>query len=175
MKTCLNWHCQVNVPPAVIKGGYTIVTLPRIVTPYRDNVGGTRGRVTYRKVGYAVTLRACSVRCRVYRTKQHGYPRQKEMFRTGRNACLLFKEVYKINFTAKNAWVDATVVHPHVLLVCPIYKGRFITHLTYLKCLCLLYFITGINIRNINDKQQCSDEPFRFETASLKEYYLEWM
>ena len=28
-------------------GGYTLVTLPRIVTPYRDSVDGTRARVTY--------------------------------------------------------------------------------------------------------------------------------
>ena len=26
-------------------GGYTLVTLPRIVTPYRDSVDGTRARV----------------------------------------------------------------------------------------------------------------------------------
>jgi hypothetical protein len=29
------------------KGGYTLVTLPRIVSPYRDSVDGTRDRVTY--------------------------------------------------------------------------------------------------------------------------------
>jgi hypothetical protein len=29
------------------KGEYTLVTLPRIVTPYRDSVDGTRDRVTY--------------------------------------------------------------------------------------------------------------------------------
>jgi len=29
------------------KGGCTLVTLPRIVTPYRDSVDGTRDRVTY--------------------------------------------------------------------------------------------------------------------------------
>jgi hypothetical protein len=29
------------------KGGYTLVTLPRIVTPYRDSVDETRARVTY--------------------------------------------------------------------------------------------------------------------------------
>jgi len=29
------------------KGGYTLVTLPHIVTPYRDSVDGTRDRVTY--------------------------------------------------------------------------------------------------------------------------------
>jgi hypothetical protein len=32
------------------QGGYTLVTLPRIVTPYRDSVGGTRDRVTYQKL-----------------------------------------------------------------------------------------------------------------------------
>ena len=46
------------------KGGYTLVTLPRIVTPYRDSVDGTRDRVNVSKVGYAVALRACSVYCR---------------------------------------------------------------------------------------------------------------
>ena len=29
---------------------YTLVTLPRIVTPYRDSVNGTRARVTYQKL-----------------------------------------------------------------------------------------------------------------------------
>jgi len=33
-----------------VKGGYTLVTLPRIVTPYRDSVDGTRDRVTYQKL-----------------------------------------------------------------------------------------------------------------------------
>ena len=33
-----------------IKGGYTLVTLPRIVTPYRESVDGTRDRVTYQKL-----------------------------------------------------------------------------------------------------------------------------
>ena len=47
-----------------LKGGYTLVTLPHIVTPYRDSVDGTRDRVTLSKVGYTVTLRACSVCCR---------------------------------------------------------------------------------------------------------------
>jgi hypothetical protein len=32
------------------KDGYTLVTLPRIVTPYRDSVDGTRDRVTYQKL-----------------------------------------------------------------------------------------------------------------------------
>jgi len=31
-------------------GEYTLVTLPRIVTPYRDSVDGTRDRVTYQKL-----------------------------------------------------------------------------------------------------------------------------
>ena len=33
-----------------VKGGYTLVTLPCIVTPYRDSVDGTRDRVTYQKL-----------------------------------------------------------------------------------------------------------------------------
>jgi hypothetical protein len=32
------------------KGGYTLVTLPRTVTPYRDSVDGTRDHVTYQKL-----------------------------------------------------------------------------------------------------------------------------
>jgi len=32
------------------KGGYTLVTLPRIVTPYRDIVDGARDCVTYQKL-----------------------------------------------------------------------------------------------------------------------------
>jgi len=32
------------------KGGSTLVTLPRIVTPYRDSVDGTRARITYQKL-----------------------------------------------------------------------------------------------------------------------------
>ena len=32
------------------QGAYTLVTLPRIVTPYRDGVDGTRARVTYQKL-----------------------------------------------------------------------------------------------------------------------------
>jgi hypothetical protein len=30
-------------------GVYTLVTLPRIVTPYRDSMDGTRDRLTYQK------------------------------------------------------------------------------------------------------------------------------
>jgi len=50
------------------KGGSTLVTLPRNLTPYRDSVEGTRDRVTYQKLvtrsrvpstlsRYGVTLR----------------------------------------------------------------------------------------------------------------------
>jgi len=41
------------------RGGYTLVTLPRIVTPYRDSVDRNRDRVTYQKFDYAVTLGPC--------------------------------------------------------------------------------------------------------------------
>jgi len=34
----------------LFKGGYTLVTLPRIVTPYRDSVDGTRDRVAYQEL-----------------------------------------------------------------------------------------------------------------------------
>jgi hypothetical protein len=34
----------------VSKGESTLVTLPRIVTPYRDSVDGTRDRITYQKL-----------------------------------------------------------------------------------------------------------------------------
>ena len=33
-----------------VRGSYTLVTLPCIVTPYRDSVDGTRDRVTYQKL-----------------------------------------------------------------------------------------------------------------------------
>jgi len=44
--------CEVWPLPVAArsKGGYTLVTLPRIVTPYRDSVDGTRARVTYQKL-----------------------------------------------------------------------------------------------------------------------------
>ena len=38
------------VKSSLAKGGYTLVTLPRIVTPYRDSVDGTRDSVTYQKL-----------------------------------------------------------------------------------------------------------------------------
>ena len=34
--------CVMCIP----KGGYKLVTLPRILTPYRDSVDGTHDRVT---------------------------------------------------------------------------------------------------------------------------------
>jgi len=61
------------------KGGYTLVTLPRIVTPYRDSVEGTRDLVTY--VGYAVTLRAFSVCCRYCAVASKGW------YSYGRSRC----------------------------------------------------------------------------------------
>jgi hypothetical protein len=42
-------HCYIE-RVLVAKGGYTLVTLPRIVTPYRDSVDGTSARVTYQKL-----------------------------------------------------------------------------------------------------------------------------
>ena len=33
-----------------VKGGYTLVTLPRIVTQYRDGVDEARARVMYQKL-----------------------------------------------------------------------------------------------------------------------------
>jgi hypothetical protein len=49
------------------KGEYTIVTLPRIVTPYHDSVEGTRDH------GYAVTLRECSLLCRYLAVATKGW------------------------------------------------------------------------------------------------------
>jgi hypothetical protein len=40
-------HLNIILTP---KGGYTLVTLPRIVTLYRDSVDETRARVTYQKL-----------------------------------------------------------------------------------------------------------------------------
>jgi hypothetical protein len=54
------------------KGGYTLVTLPRTVTPYRDRVDGTRDHVTYQKL---VTRELYGhVRCAVgiWRSHQRG-------------------------------------------------------------------------------------------------------
>jgi hypothetical protein len=51
-------HCCV-----LFKGGYTLVTLPCIVTLYRGSVDRTRDRLTHQTFCYAVTLRACLVCC----------------------------------------------------------------------------------------------------------------
>jgi len=53
--------CSLNVNSS--KGGYTFVTLPPTVTPYCDNVDGTRGRVTYQKL--VMRQRYGLVRCAV--------------------------------------------------------------------------------------------------------------
>ena len=42
------WQCTTAIN-CTCKGGYTLVTLPRSVTLYRDSVDGTRARVTYQK------------------------------------------------------------------------------------------------------------------------------
>jgi hypothetical protein len=42
-------HRSVHTRPPH-KGGYTLVTLPRTVTPHRDSVDGTRDHVTYQKL-----------------------------------------------------------------------------------------------------------------------------
>jgi hypothetical protein len=46
-----------------LKGGYTLVTLPRIVTPYRNSVDETCARVTYQKLvrRYRYGLVRCAV------------------------------------------------------------------------------------------------------------------
>jgi hypothetical protein len=46
----LNSNLQGSSIPPTLNGGSTLVTLPRIVTPYRDSVDGTRARVTYQKL-----------------------------------------------------------------------------------------------------------------------------
>jgi hypothetical protein len=55
----VEWHCHspggaksrvTKLCTATPKDGYTLVTLPRTVTPYRDSVDGTRDRVTYQKL-----------------------------------------------------------------------------------------------------------------------------
>jgi len=45
------------------KGGSTLVTLPRNVTPYRDSVNGARDRVTYQQL--VTRSRYGLVRCAV--------------------------------------------------------------------------------------------------------------
>jgi hypothetical protein len=46
-KLCCTICVQIYVKG---KGGYTLVTLPRTVTPYRDSVNGTGDHVTYQKL-----------------------------------------------------------------------------------------------------------------------------
>ena len=55
------------------KGGYTLVTLPRIVTPYRDSVDETRDRVTYQKlyIFFWVIPRRLNFICRRFGTLFH--------------------------------------------------------------------------------------------------------
>ena len=43
------FHLLIRLHSLVLKGGYTLVTLRRAVTPYRDSVDGTRDHVTYQK------------------------------------------------------------------------------------------------------------------------------
>jgi len=54
------------------KGGFTLVTLPRTVTSYRENGRDSLPR-NVSKVGYALTLRACSVRCRYLAVASKGW------------------------------------------------------------------------------------------------------
>jgi hypothetical protein len=44
------WGLGEVLSAAHHKGGYTLVTLPRTVTPNRDSVDGTRDHVTYQKL-----------------------------------------------------------------------------------------------------------------------------
>jgi hypothetical protein len=55
------------------KCGYTLVTLPRIVTPYLDSVGRDSWPRNISKFGYAVTLRARSVCCRYLAVASKGW------------------------------------------------------------------------------------------------------
>ena len=52
-----------KIPAPKVKDGSTLVTLPRILTPYRDSVDGTRDRVTYQKL--VTRTRYGLVRCAV--------------------------------------------------------------------------------------------------------------
>ena len=59
-------YVKVDAPVPVAarsKGTYTLVTLPRNVTPYRDSVDGTCDHVTYQKL--VTRLRYGLVRCAV--------------------------------------------------------------------------------------------------------------
>ena len=55
---------------------YTLVTLPRIVTPYRDSGRDSWPR-NVSNVGYTVTLRACSVCCRYLAVASKGMIRSR--------------------------------------------------------------------------------------------------
>jgi len=60
------FSCVGAVPIAVVarsKDRYTLVTLPRNVTPYRDSVDGTGDHVTYQEL--VTRLRYGLVRCAV--------------------------------------------------------------------------------------------------------------
>jgi len=46
----VNWLTHQSSIQTALKGGYTLVTLPRILTPYRDSVDGTRDHITYQKL-----------------------------------------------------------------------------------------------------------------------------
>jgi hypothetical protein len=41
---------DVAYQKTIVYGAYTLATLPRIVTPYRDSVDETRALVTYQKL-----------------------------------------------------------------------------------------------------------------------------
>jgi hypothetical protein len=56
-------YASYDTGTALRKGGYTLVTLPHTVTPYRDSVDGTRDHVTYQKL--VTRLRYGHVRCAV--------------------------------------------------------------------------------------------------------------
>ena len=47
---CTKTSVTTNMWCATSQGGYTLVTLPRVVTPYRDSVDEIRARVTYQKL-----------------------------------------------------------------------------------------------------------------------------
>ena len=47
----------------MVKGGYTLVTLPRIVTPYCDSVDGTRDRVTHQRDDTVTARAGVDVQC----------------------------------------------------------------------------------------------------------------
>ena len=46
---CMCWN-RTGITNCPAKGGSTLVTLPRNVTPYRDSVDVARDRVTYQKL-----------------------------------------------------------------------------------------------------------------------------